>query len=52
MIGKGDKLEDLYVMDTDKLNLKFYVDNVPVNNVYVHVWHNRLGHPSFKRLVA
>ena len=34
MIGRGDKFEDLYILDTDKLK---YVSTVFVNNVSAHV---------------
>ena len=47
MIGKGEKVEDLYVLDTNTLNS---VSTACVNNVSTHFWHNRLGHLSFKRL--
>lgn len=47
MIAKGDRVHNLYVLVTKTLN---YVSNAFVNNVSVHVWHNRLGHLSFKRL--
>ena len=49
MIGKGDKLEDLYILDTNTLK---YVSTFFINNVLDHVWHNRLGHLSFKHLNA
>ncbi|KAI9198311.1 hypothetical protein LWI28_013676 [Acer negundo] len=47
MIGRGDKCEELYVLNTKILNS---VSNAFVNHVSAHVWHNRLGHISFKRL--
>ena len=49
MIGKGDKLENLYILDTNTLK---YVSTFFINNVLDHVWHNRLGHLSFKHLNA
>ncbi|KAK0588496.1 hypothetical protein LWI29_001655 [Acer saccharum] len=47
MIGKGEKFEDLYVLDAATLNS---VSTTYVNNVSTHIWHNRLGHLSFKKL--
>ncbi|KAL5543790.1 hypothetical protein UlMin_007574 [Ulmus minor] len=47
MIGKGDKVQDLYVLNIQCLHS---VSNAFVNNVSAHIWHNRLGHISFKRL--
>ena len=49
MIGRGDKFEDLYILDTDTLK---FASTIFVSNVSAHVWHNRLGHLSFKRLDA
>ena len=49
MISRGEKFEDLYILDTNTLKSAFIVF---VNNVLAHVWHNRLGHLSFKRLDA
>lgn len=40
-------LEDLYVLDRYILNS---VSIASVNNVSAHVWHNKRGHLSFKRL--
>ncbi|XP_068661006.1 uncharacterized protein [Aristolochia californica] len=47
MIGKGDKVQDLYVLRAQCLNSASIAF---VNNVSAHVWHNRLGHISFKKL--
>ena len=49
MIGGGDKFEDLYILDTDTLKS---ASTIFVNNFSAHVWHNRLGHLSFKCLDA
>ncbi|KAL5538181.1 hypothetical protein UlMin_044629 [Ulmus minor] len=46
-IGKGDKLEDLYVLDSTALQSQ---SAAYVNSVSARVWHNRLGHLSFKKL--
>ncbi|XP_068655247.1 uncharacterized protein [Aristolochia californica] len=46
-IGKGDKVQDLYVLRAQHLSS---ASHVFVSNVSAHVWHNRLGHISFKRL--
>lgn len=48
-IGKGDKIQGLYVLDTGDMNS---FSNVIVGYVSAHIWHNRLGHLSFKRLDA
>ncbi|XP_022853469.1 uncharacterized protein LOC111374938 [Olea europaea var. sylvestris] len=47
MIGRGDRVQDLYVLDIDVLNS---LSNSFFNNVSVNVWHNRLSHLSFKKL--
>lgn len=47
MTGRGDRIQDLYVLDVKVLNS---LSNAFVNNVSVLMWHNRLGHLSFKRL--
>ena len=47
MIGRGNKVQDLYVLNVQCLHS---VSNAFVNNVSAHIWHNRLGHISFKRL--
>ncbi|KAK0584459.1 hypothetical protein LWI29_013591 [Acer saccharum] len=47
MIDRGKRVEDLYVLDAATLNS---VSSTYVNNVSAQVWHNRLGHISFKRL--
>ncbi|KAL5565662.1 hypothetical protein UlMin_028826 [Ulmus minor] len=46
-IGKGDKLEDLYVLDSTALQSQ---STAYVNSVSARVWHNTLGHLSFKKL--
>ena len=43
MIGKGNTLEGLYVLDTTKFS-----STIHVNLVSVQTWHNRLGHLSSK----
>ena len=52
MISKGEKFEKLYVLDTATLNATNLnsVSTTFVNNISSHIWHNRLGHLSFKRL--
>ena len=47
MIGKGNKHEGLYVLNTDS---SFDLCSVLINQVSTRIWHNRLGHLSFKRL--
>ena len=47
MIDNDEKFEDLYVLDAATLNS---MSTTYVNNVSTHVWHNWLGHFSFKRL--
>ncbi|XP_022861542.1 uncharacterized protein LOC111381922 [Olea europaea var. sylvestris] len=49
MIGRGDKVQDLYVLDIRFFNS---VSNVFVGKVVAHIWHNRLGYLSIKRLEA
>lgn len=46
MIGKGEKLEDLYVLDVDKLDVAPMSESflVAVNIISVQTWHKRLGH--------
>ncbi|XP_073307175.1 uncharacterized protein [Primulina huaijiensis] len=43
MIGKGRKIEGLYVLDTSS-GLK----NIFINQISLETWHSRLGHPSIK----
>ncbi|XP_057499596.1 uncharacterized protein LOC130783851 [Actinidia eriantha] len=67
IIGRGEKFENLYVLDTlnlktaATLNASLNVEKLDadssksifatfVNNVSSHIWHNRLGHLSSKRL--
>ena len=53
MIGKGDKVDGMYVLDVSKLGLQSTLPNnvqVFVNKVSAHTWHNRLGHLSNKIL--
>lgn len=47
MIGRGSIVQDLYVLDTKGSNS---VSKAFVGFVSARVWHNRLGHLSFKRL--
>lgn len=52
MIGKGDKLEDLYVLDANSSNGSLLnVQSVAyVNKVSIQLWYNRLGHLSNRKL--
>ena len=63
MIDKGNKMDDLYVLDSEKIvvqenfvvartsiNSVSNVFSLAVNNVNAHIWHHRLGHLSNKRL--
>ena len=50
LIDKGERFDALYVLDINKLSTSFLAHHVYVNNVSVRIWHNRLGHPLFKRL--
>ncbi|XP_073119931.1 uncharacterized protein [Henckelia pumila] len=43
MIGKGSRVEGLYVLDTSNSGTTNFV-----NQVSSSVWHSRLGHPSLK----
>lgn len=47
MIRKGDKVQGLYVLDTRNFHS---FPHTFVCHVSAHIWHNRLGHLSFKRL--
>ena len=54
MIGKGNKFQDLYILDSKSLS-STSINNVnlvsfPINNVPFQIWHNRLGHLSVKQL--
>ena len=46
MIGKGKRVQDLYVLDMN--NSEFYGQPIVCNNVSVQTWQNRLGHFSPK----
>lgn len=53
MIGKGKRLGDLYILDSEQSAAEF---NDPssvanVNHVDVHTWHSRLGHFSDQTVV-
>ena len=57
MIGKGDKVQDLYVFQVtsshshSKATSHFKsTSSISVNAVSAQTWHNRLGHLSSKRL--
>ena len=59
MIGRGDRVEDLYVLDTTTLVQKFSSNAfmsssskfpIHANKASVQTWHSRLGHLSSKRL--
>lgn len=52
MIGKGEKLQDLYVLDVDKLPVfpAMASTSAHVNLVSIQTWHDRLGHLSSKIL--
>lgn len=45
MIGKGERIGDLYI-----LNNANHYHHCFVNTVSLETWHMRLGHPSFERL--
>lgn len=47
MIGKGDKISDLYILNVASLDNQIHAS---VNKASAQIWHNRLGHPSFKTL--
>ena len=54
MIGKGDKHDALYVLDTSTIFDQQFSGSTPilsaqVNKVSAHVWHERHGHLSFQR---
>ena len=54
MISMGNKFQDLYILDSQRLSIPD-VTNVnhvsfSVNHVPFYVWHSRLGHLSFKQL--
>ena len=58
-IGKGNKLEDLYVLnidslgngsETNHLRSSLTVSSICINTVTTRVWHNRLEHLSSQRL--
>jgi len=57
MIGKGNLLGGLYVLDGHSLRLdsqdidKTCTSVTVVNVISSHVWHSRLGHPSLKKLI-
>ncbi|XP_022871010.1 uncharacterized protein LOC111390234 [Olea europaea var. sylvestris] len=59
MIGKGERAEDLYIIDTGCFNsmhnnvvsFDFSCNSVRSSgNINSHIWHHRLGHLSFKKL--
>ena len=52
MIGKGNKIGDLYVFSAQNHNADLFTSSsvISVNNVADHVWHYRLGHLSNQRL--
>ena len=60
MIGKGNKQEDLYVLDIDTFVVSVLTgssqpvvpqnSSIPINHVSTQLWHNRLGHLSSKVL--
>ncbi|XP_073127499.1 uncharacterized protein [Henckelia pumila] len=47
MIGKGDRLGDLYILD---LAHYAHAHHSLANTVSAQLWHQRFGHPSFKVL--
>ena len=47
MIDKGNKVRELYILDTGSLQS---LSTAFVNHVSTRVWHNRLGYLSFKKL--
>ena len=63
MIGKGNRMDDLYVLDFEKIfaqenfvvartsiNSVSSVLSSAVNNVNAQIWHHKLSHLSNKRL--
>ena len=56
MIGKGEKLEGLYVLNSLSLGHDCALEqfSVPssicINTITAQIWHNRLGHPSYQKL--
>ena len=59
MIGKGDRVKELYVLDTTTLDTNFPYNaflsssskfSIHVNRASAQTWHNRLGHLSSKSL--
>ena len=56
MIGKGEKLEGLYVLNSLSLGHDCALEqfSVPssicINTIIAQIWHNRLGHPSYQKL--
>ena len=52
MIGKGNRVEDLYVLDTNNsIFSSVHVQSVS-HSTSLQLWHNRLGHISDKCLDA
>ena len=52
MIGKGDKVQDLYVFKVANKADSFKATSpISINAVSVQTWHNKLGHLSPKRPV-
>lgn len=46
-IVKGERWDDLYV-----LNAAEYPTRFRINKVGAEVWHNKLGHPSWQKLLS
>lgn len=52
MIGRGDKLEDLYVLHMDNLDVAHVTESFSahVSSISTQTWHNRLEELSYKQL--
>ena len=52
MIGKGKRLEDLYIFYINDVMMSTSVSVAHINKISAKLWHNRLGHISNKCLDA
>ena len=52
MIGRGKRLEDLYIFDINDVMMSTSVSVAHINKISAKLWHNRLGHISNKCLDA
>ena len=59
MIGNSDRFKDLYILDAKCMATNVVINesylplnhvSIPVNSVLANIWHNILGHLSFKQL--